>query len=53
MATLAEGIQGLVQHMRNDQQLMKEQIARQGDQQKQMLQLMEKLDGFFDKASKS
>ena len=53
MATLAEGIQGLVQHMRNDQQLMKEQIARQGDQQKQIMQLMEKLDGFFDKASKS
>jgi hypothetical protein len=52
MATLAEGIQGLVQHMRSDQQLMREQINRQGEQQAQMMQLMEKLDGFFDKASK-
>jgi MotA/TolQ/ExbB proton channel family len=52
MATLAEGIQGLVQHMRSDQQLMKDQMARQGEQQAQIMKLMEKLDGFFDKASK-
>jgi MotA/TolQ/ExbB proton channel family len=52
MATLAEGIQGLVQHMRSDQQLMKEQMSRQGEQQAQIMKLMEKLDGFFDKASK-
>lgn len=53
MATLAEGIQGLVQHMRSDQQLMKEQMTRQSEQQEQIMRLMEKLDGFFEKASKS
>lgn len=52
MATLAEGIQGLVAHMRSDQQLMKEQMSRQSEQQAQIMKLMEKLDGFFDKASK-
>jgi hypothetical protein len=52
MATLAEGIQGLVQHMRSDQQLMREQMGRQGEQQAQIMRLMEKLDDFFDKASK-
>ncbi|MGI9400892.1 MAG: MotA/TolQ/ExbB proton channel family protein [Rhizobiaceae bacterium] len=52
MATLAEGIQGLVAHMRSDQQLMKEQMSRQSEQQVQIMKLMEKLDGFFDRASK-
>lgn len=53
MATLAEGIQGLVAHMRSDQQIMKDQMTRQNDQQAQMKRLMEKLDRFFDQAAKS
>jgi hypothetical protein len=53
MATLAEGIQGLVQHMRSEQQIAREQMARQGEQQKQMLELLKRLDAFFDRASKS
>ncbi len=52
MATLAEGIQGLVQHMRSEQQLAREQMARQGEQQKQMLELLKRMDAFFDRASK-
>ena len=53
MATLAEGIQGLVQHMRSEQQMAREQMARQAEQQKQMLDLLKRLDAFFDRASKS
>jgi hypothetical protein len=52
MANLAEGIQGLVQHMRNDQQLMREQLANQSSQQTQMSELIAKLNAFFDKAAK-
>ena len=53
MATLAEGIQGLVQHMRSEQQMTREQMARQSEQQKQMLELLKRLDSFFDRAAKS
>lgn len=52
MATLAEGIQGLVQHLRNDQQIMREQLARQEEQQKQMAELLKRVNNFFDRASK-
>lgn len=52
MATLAEGIQGLVQHMRNDQQLLREQMNRQSDQQAQMADLLKRINSFFDRASK-
>ncbi|MEC9344256.1 MAG: MotA/TolQ/ExbB proton channel family protein [Pseudomonadota bacterium] len=52
MATLAEGIQGLVQHLRNDQQIMREQLARQEEQQKQMSALLKRVNQFFDRASK-
>ena len=51
MASLADGIQGLVSHMRADQQAMREQMARQGEAQKQMLELLKRLDGFFERAS--
>jgi len=53
MATLAEGIQGLVQHMRTEQQAVREQFKRQETQQQQIATLLKKLDGFFEKASKS
>ncbi len=52
MASLAEGIQGLVQHMRTDQQNMKTQMDQQAAQQKQLISLMAKLDKFFERASK-
>ncbi len=52
MATLAEGIQGLVQHMRSEQQMAREQMARQGEQQREILELLKRLDAFFDRASK-
>ncbi len=52
MASLAEGIQGLVQHMRTDQQNMKIQMDQQAAQQKQLISLMAKLDKFFERASK-
>jgi len=53
MASLAEGIQGLVQHMRADQQNMKAHLDQQARQQKQLTTLMNKLDKFFERASKS
>ncbi|GIL01921.1 MAG: flagellar motor protein MotA [Alphaproteobacteria bacterium] len=52
MATLAEGIQGLVQHMRNDQQILREQMNRQHEQQAQMAELLKRINAFFDRAAK-
>nr|WP_244530651.1 flagellar motor protein MotA [Salaquimonas pukyongi] len=46
MASLAESIQGLVQHMRADQQAMRQQ-------QTELQETLNKLNKFFDKASKS
>ena len=51
MATLAEGIQGLVQHMRSEQQMAREQMTRNAEQQKQMIELLQRLDAFFNRAS--
>ncbi len=53
MASLAEGIQGLVQHMRTDQQNMKAHLEHQARQQDQLLALMAKLDKFFERASEN
>ncbi len=52
MASLAESIQGLVQHMRADQKTMREQMESQTAQQKELSNTLKKLEGFFDKASK-
>ena len=52
MASLAEGIQGLVQHMRTDQQNVKAHLDLQAKQQKQLTTLMVKLDKFFERAMK-
>jgi hypothetical protein len=52
MASLAEGIQGLVQHMRTDQQNMKSHLDQQARQQKQLIALMNKLDNYFERAAK-
>ncbi len=53
MASLAESIQGLVQHMRADQKTMRENEKRTIAQQEQLQATMNKLNDFFDKASKS
>jgi hypothetical protein len=43
MAHLAEGIQGLVQHMRTEQQLIREWVESQAAQQDDIKRLLEKL----------
>jgi hypothetical protein len=44
MASLAESIQGLVQHMRGEQQMMRDYIENQVDEQRQMRLVMERLN---------
>ena len=41
MANLAEGIQGLVQHMRTEQQVIRSWVETQSEQQRDMQQLLE------------
>ncbi len=43
MANLAEGIQGLVQHMRNEQQLIRDWVEAQASQQAEIKKLLERL----------
>lgn len=44
MANLAEGIQGLVQHMRNEQQMIRDWVEAQAAQQKETRRLLEMLN---------
>lgn len=48
MANLAEGIQGLVQHMRAEQQVTRAWIERQGEQQQAVRGLLERLAHHYD-----
>jgi hypothetical protein len=50
MADLAEGIQGLVQHMRSEQQLVREWVEAQADRQKEVQRLLEILAREHDRA---
>jgi hypothetical protein len=43
MANLAEGIQGLVQHMRNEQQLIRDWVEAQAAQQGELKKVLERL----------
>ncbi len=43
MANLAEGIQGLVKHMRGEQQMVREWAESQADQQREIRKLLERL----------
>ena len=43
MANLAEGIQALVQHMRSEQQLIRDWVEAQADQNSEMRRLLERL----------
>lgn len=49
MANLAEGIQGLVQHMRSEQQLIREMGEAQRAQQADMKRLIDLLTGAFER----
>ena len=43
MANLAEGIQGLVQHMRKEQQMIRDWVEAQAEQQKDIKKLLERI----------
>jgi len=43
MANLAEAIQGLVHHMRNEQQMIREWVDGQGEQSRDIKHLLERL----------
>ncbi|MBO0902406.1 MotA/TolQ/ExbB proton channel family protein [Jiella sonneratiae] len=45
MANLAESIQGLVQHMRSEQQLLRDFVESQADDQRQMRAVLDRLAG--------
>jgi hypothetical protein len=49
LANLAEGIQGLVQHMRAEQQMIRSWAESQGEQQKEIRRLLELLTGAVDR----
>lgn len=49
MANLAEGIQGLVQHVRSEQQMMREWGEAQADQQAEIKKLLQALTGAAQK----
>ena len=52
LANLVDSIQEMVKHMRAEQQITRDQLQSQETQQKDLLQLMKKLNAFFDKAAK-
>ncbi|MCV6600968.1 MAG: flagellar motor protein MotA, partial [Cohaesibacter sp.] len=52
MANLAEGIQGLVQHIRSEQQLMRDWADQQSSQQEDIKKLLERLDSLLSQSDK-
>ncbi len=48
MANLAEGIHSLVQHMRNEQQLLRDWVEAQSKREADMRRLIEKIEGRMD-----
>jgi len=50
MANLAEGIQGLVKHVRSEQQMMREWAESQSEQQKRIEALLASISAAFDRA---
>ena len=52
LANLVESIQHMVKHMRSEQEITRQQLQQQEEQQKDMLELMRRLNTFFEKASK-
>lgn len=49
MANLAEGIQGLVNHMRAEQQQIRDWVEAQGAQRNEMKQLLERIEAALDR----
>ena len=52
LSSLVESIQQMVKHMRNEQDITRQQLSQQQEQQKDLLMLMRQLNAFFEKASK-
>lgn len=50
MSNLAEGIQGLVKHVRSEQQMMRDWAENQGEQQKRIEALLTSISSAFDRA---
>jgi hypothetical protein len=48
MANLAEGIQGLVQHMRTEQQLIRDWVEAQASREKELKHLLDRMAGHYD-----
>lgn len=49
---LVESVQQMVKHMRNEQEITRQQLKQQEAQQKDIMQLLQRLNTFFEKASK-
>jgi biopolymer transport protein ExbB/TolQ len=52
MANLAEGISGLVRNMRSEQQILRDWVEAQAEEQKQMRSTLDKLAATLDRAAK-
>ena len=53
MANLAEGIQGLVRNMRSEQQMMRDWVESQAEEQKAMRKTLDKLTASIEKNDRS
>ena len=53
MTNLVGSIQQMVRLSRSEQEITREQLKQQAKQQDEMMELMKKLNTFFDQASKS
>lgn len=49
LANLAEGIQGLVQHMRSEQQMIRDWVEAQSEQQREVKKVLERLQATLDR----
>jgi len=53
LASLVESIQHMIKHLRAEQDITRKQLSQQEAQQSELISLMDKMNKFFDKASKS
>ena len=52
LASLVESIQQMVKHLRAEQEITRQQLSKQEQQQTELIKMMDKMNTFFDKASK-
>ncbi|MEO0911012.1 MAG: flagellar motor protein MotA, partial [Pseudomonadota bacterium] len=52
LANMVESIQQMIRLMRNEQEITRKQLAQQDQNQQEMMVLLQKIQVFFDKASK-